>query len=220
MALSVPSGDGPFYRGLKAIVEWVKGVAVARGFDSAFINDELEPGFKAFEAAYLPCLDKKTRTTAMINTKNEKKKIAKVLYYEIVRQIKGNTMTSDDERITLGIVPNAKTVHAKIPVTDTSPVVEVDTSEPMRVVVTVKEKGKETTGRPSGGRMWEARWVVADEHTSDIEKLTNFAVHSSSKVEMVFTQTQRGKVLLLSVRWVSPSGEEGKWSVILEVYIP
>jgi hypothetical protein len=90
----------------------------------------------------------------------------------------------------------------------------------MRVVVTVKEKGKEKVGRPDGGRMWEARWVVSDEYTIDIERLTNFAVHSGYKVEMTFDQTQRGKILLLAVRWVSPSGEEGKWSVIVAVYIP
>jgi hypothetical protein len=220
MASSVPRGDRELYLGLKAIVKWVKSVMAAKGYDAAFVNDELEPGFKAYETAYLEYEDKEHRTKVITNHKNETKKVAKALYYEVVRQIKGNSMTTDAERIDLNIAPNARTAHAKIPVTDTSPVVEVDTSEPMRVVVTVKEKGKKDIGKPDGGRMWEERWIVADEYTSDIEKLTNFAAHSTSRIEKVFTQEQRGKVLLLAVRWVSPSGEEGKWSVIIAVYIP
>jgi hypothetical protein len=90
----------------------------------------------------------------------------------------------------------------------------------MQVAITTREKGKKTTGRPKGGTIWELCFEVADEYTSDISKLTNFSMYTKAKAILKFLQTQRGKILLFAVRWISPSGEKGKWSVVRMVIIP
>jgi hypothetical protein len=90
----------------------------------------------------------------------------------------------------------------------------------MQVIITTREKGKKTIGRPKGGPIWEMCHVVADEYTADISKLIHFSIYTKAKAILKFLQTQRGKILLFAVRWVSPSGEQGKWSVVRMVIIP
>jgi hypothetical protein len=152
-----------------------------------------------------------------------RKNVARDNYEPLLQQLVGamkyNALVPEVVIKTLGILTGGG-VHEKIPVTDTSPDTTTDTSEPMQVTIVTREKGKKTTGRPKGGRNWEMCHVVADEYTADISKLIHFSVYTKAKATLTFPQTQRGKFLLFAVRWVSPSGEQGKWSVVRMVIIP
>jgi hypothetical protein len=133
--------------------------------------------------------------------------------------MKYNALVPEVVLKTLGILTGGG-AHEKIPVTETSPDTTTDTSEPMQVIITTREKGKKTIGRPKGGPIWEMCHVVADEYTDDISKLIHFSIYTKAKAILKFLQTQRGKFLLFAVRWISPSGEKGKWSVVRMVVIP
>jgi hypothetical protein len=99
----------------------------------AFINDHFKPSLAKWVAKYGLFLDRDNRTRAVIIAKNAARAELEPIYSEIVRMIKANVMTSDEDRIFLEITPNARVVHPKTPVTKTAPFVKSDTSLPGRV---------------------------------------------------------------------------------------
>jgi hypothetical protein len=220
MASSIPSSDGEFYRLLKAMVTWLKSVAVARGYDSAFINDELEPGFKEFETAYLPCVDKEHRTKEMVARKNAKKKAVKPLYSKAIKMINGNMQTTDDERITLGIAINTGGSHLPLPAKTTSPVPTFDTSHPGRIGTTLRDEGTKSDAMPHDAEVIEVRRAILDHDPASIAELTEHVTLFSTKEVKDYDFEDQGKIVFSIYRYIGPTGKPGPWSVVYKTRIP
>jgi hypothetical protein len=220
MAISIPKSDGEFYRLLKAMVTWLKSVAVARGYDAAFINDELEPGFKTFEAAYLPCLDREHRTKDMVARKNATREAVRPLYAKAIKMINGNVHTTDDERITLGIAIGRGGFHLPMPAKTTSPVPTSDTSHPGRIVTTLRDEGTTSDAMPHGAEVIEVRRAILDHEPTSIAELTEHVTLFSTKEIKDYDLEDQGKIVYAMYRYVGPTGKVGPWSVVYKTRIP
>jgi hypothetical protein len=220
MATKASRSDVAFHRRLKAMVEWLQENMEAKGYDKEYVKGVLVKMLKRWTAIYTQCLDKQYRNKAMIIEKRAVRKEAAKVYAEGVRMIKANEKTTDAERITLEIAPNAPFSREPIPVTNTAPVMSFIIAVAMQILIYFRESDAKRKGLPAGAGGIEFRWAVLPDVPHSIEELTNILFITKGKLLLTFKEEDRGKFVRLAARWISPSGEQGAWTLIMSVMIP
>jgi hypothetical protein len=220
MARSIPKADEEFYRLLKAMIKWLKSVMVERKFDETFITSVLEPAFKEFEEAYLPCVDKENRTKAMVARKNETREAVRPLYAKAVKMIKGNVQTTDDELVTLGIALGVGGLRLPTPPKTTSPVPTFDVSHPGRIGTTLRDEDTKSDAMPHDAETIEMWRAILDHDPTTIEELTERVTLYSTKEVTDYDLEDHGKIVYSIYRFISPTGKAGPWSVVYKTRIP
>jgi hypothetical protein len=223
MATSRPRKDSDFHLWITAIVIWLQANMVARGFDAAFINDRLRPSYNDWDTCYGKYLNPKTRSPEVITNKIMARKALEPLASEAVIMIKGNTMTSDAEKLNLNIAIGKGGGGQEAPPPTTSPeffakVVQAPT--PGRVTVGYKDFGKKLEGRPAHVNHMELEYAVLSDMTEDETLLTEHLISTTSPIVMDHPGKQRSMSLCLRGRWVSNAGKAGPWSLIVRFIIP
>jgi hypothetical protein len=220
MAAKVSRSDAAFHRKFKNAEEWLRKNMAAKGYDQAYINDIVVLMYKKWDHIYTLWLDKQNRSKAMTIEKNAVRKEAEAVYAEMVRMIKANENTTDAERVALEIAPNAPVSHDPTPVTNTAPVLNFVISVMMQILIFFREKDAKRKGLPVGAGGIEFRWEILPYEPTDIKELTNIVFITKGKLLLKFKQEDRGKYVRLVARWISPSGEQGPWTLITSVMIP
>jgi hypothetical protein len=217
-----PNSDFIFDRNVCALDDFFTANMVKENYDTAWVLDKWRVRVLRWKAAWAAYKNKDTRTRLIILEKIAARKDLKPFYQEGRRMVKGNPNTSDEERIAIFIAPNARPKHPIIPVTNTPPEVHVDTSMPMRLTFNYWEEGRDDGSKamPHGAGSVECWSAILDHAPEHIDELTHVEVDFQSPLVMDWDNSDRGKTLYYVLRWVSPTGEKGPWTVIMKVIIP
>jgi hypothetical protein len=134
--------------------------------------------------------------------------------------LKASPNITDEEREEMQIAMDKGGNQPPIPVTNTPPSVEYDTSISGRLTTTLSEKDSSAKGMPHGAGSAEVRSAVLDHEPTDSEELTSSVTIYQVVYVQDFNISMEGTALYSMYRWVSPMGEKGPWSRIYRVIIP
>jgi hypothetical protein len=220
MKITIPSKDAVFYTFQLSLMTMVLSKALGWKLDMDWINNLLLPARLEYEAAYALWQNIHTRTPDVIKRKRAARKAYEKLLRQLIKMLKASPNITDEEREEMQIAIDKGGNQPPIPVTDTPPVVEYDTSISGRLTTTLSEKDSTSKGMPHGAGSAEVRSTVLDHEPTDSEELTNSVTIYQVVYVQDFNISMEGKALYSMYRWVSPTGEKGPWSRIYRIVIP
>jgi hypothetical protein len=223
MPRTKPRKERDYYFTLKRIVLWVLENLTAKDFDSTFVLKRFKPDFDDYEYWYLICEDSATRTPDALKNKAQAWKVVDVSFSIMIEMIKLNLLTTDAERINIGIAINKGSGGKAVPPPDTFPeffLKMLKAQAPGRLVLMYKDLGHKLEGRPPHVSHMEYRYLIADEFVTEIELLTEQGIDTASPITFHRPSEDRGKKLSIAGRWVSNGGEAGDWGPVVGFIIP
>jgi hypothetical protein len=223
MARSKPRKKKEYYEAAKGIVGFMGANLIKKGFDSQFYLDRFKPEFDEYEKWFLICEDSATRTPdALTNLDQAQKKFDETLSIGI-EMIKSNPLTTDAERINIGIAIGKGGGRHPSPAPTTAPeffIKKLKELLPGRLALGYKDFGQKLAGRPAHVAYMEYMYRIADEFFTKIEELTERGTDTASPIIFHRPSSDRGKKLSIAGRWVSNSGEAGDWGPVTGFIIP
>jgi hypothetical protein len=136
-----------------------------------------------------------------MQAKNEKKKQLIQMEEVFVRNnLQNNDAMTDNGREECRIPIHDKTPSAH-PVPDTLPDVEIETPLPRAVQIKFRALNAARWGKPEYVHGLECLWLMSDTAPTKIEELLHSEFATSSPLELVFDEDQRGKRMYFAVRW-------------------
>jgi hypothetical protein len=223
MARSKPRTLKEYYEWIKFLVTWMVANIVAKGFDSEFVKDQLEPDFNEYDRCYKLCEDPTTDTTKnRAALKNSKKKLDKSAS-RAVEMIKSNILVTNTDMDTLKIAYATGGGRKPSPAPITTPEFFLKTGKEViegRLTVGYKDFGQKLEGKPPHVNHLRYVYIVSDVTFSDRKLLTEQGIDTASPIVMDFPYPQHGKKLGVAGCWVSNAGEEGPWSPVVWFTIP
>jgi hypothetical protein len=141
----------------------------------------------------------------------------------MVEMIKSNQLTTDEERLNVGIAIGHGGGLKPSPPPVTFPVLTervYKTPSPGRLIIEYRDFGQKLEGKPEHVSHLEFIYEIADEPIKSRMLLTKHMDHTNSPIIIDSPEELRKKVLSASGRWVTTSGEAGPWSPIVSFIIP
>jgi hypothetical protein len=155
-----------------------------------------------------------------MQAKNEKKKLLVQTEEVFVRNnLQNNDAMTDNGREELRIPIHDKTPSPH-PAPDSLPDVEVETPHPRAVQIKFRAPNAPRWGKPEHVHGLECLWVISEAAPAKIEDLLHSEFATSTPLELVFDEDQRGKRLYFAVRWENGSAKKGLWSNMYSAVVP
>lgn len=187
------TGNEPFY-GLRPVDS--TDVTAIRGFFSDAYNEN---------------------NTAQINArstreaKDEKKNPLIAKLRELAQRVQNAPNITDAQRAELGLtVPQISTAPTGAP--NSRPVLEIDTSEPLRQTIKFYDNVMDSKGKPEGVKGAEIWCKIGGEATMNEEDYRYLGTDTASPYLAIHRPENVGKQAHYISRWVNNRGEYGAWS--------
>jgi hypothetical protein len=159
-------------------------------------------------------------TKGDMQEKNAKKKEARKMVAIFVRNnLQNNYAMTDEGRTALGI-PIHDSTHSPQSEPKTIPVVETETPQPRVIRIKFRAENAERWGKSDDAHGLECKWVLSDTAPTHIDDLIYSEFATSSPMELVFDESDRGKKIYFAVRWENGTAKKGRWSDIMSAIIP
>jgi hypothetical protein len=220
MKVTIPVKDAVFYTFQLGLMTMVMSKALGWKLDMDWINNLLLPARVEYETAYALWQNIHTRTPDVIKRKRAARKAYEKLLRQLIKMLKASPNITDEEREEMQIAIDKGGNQPPIPVTNTPPSIEYDTSISGRLTTTLSEKDSTSKGMPYGAGSAEVRSAVLDHEPTDSEELTSSVTIYQVVYVQDFNVSMEGKAMYSMYRWVSPTGEKGPWSRIYRIIIP
>jgi hypothetical protein len=234
----MPSVTGLTDRGLLEhggeLGDYVTKYGLALGIDMAWFNDMYTLRYKEYEADFHNNEDKTTRSTLTAEAKELARKALEPEVRKLELMLIANTNVSELTLISLHIaIAKGGGGHAPKKVED-KPLVKINTSNPTRVGIEVRNLKTGKFGRPEGATnaLIRVGLVGADPDDHDVDKyrMDDFVVNhkdlpyaiftSNGKVLLEFDERESGLKLQIAVCWRNVVGDEGPWTGLIVATIP
>jgi hypothetical protein len=223
MANSIPRKIEDLYVWVSELMIWVLANLIAKGFDSQFVKDKLEPLVNRFIACFNAYKNPETRSPAVVADLNRAKEEMLPEVAIMVEMIKFNQLTTKAEKDKLRIATGHGGGLPPSPPPVTFPVLTervYKTPAPGRLTIEYRDFGQKLEGKPEHVSHLELIYDIADEPIKSRTLLTKHMDHTNSPIIIDSPEELRKKVLSASGRWVTTSGEAGPWSPIVSFIIP
>lgn len=157
-------------------------------------------------------------------TAREAKQTSRSAYEEVIRRLtqrlQASDQVDDSERQALGITVR-DTEPTPVGPPTTRPVLEADTSQRLRILVSFFDEGASgQTAKPAGVRGCEIWVKIGDPPPADLDDCQYLATDTATPYLAQFTGADAGKTAHFIGRWVSTRGEPGPISETLSATIP
>jgi hypothetical protein len=130
---------------------------------------------------------------------------------EAAQRIQNSPNVTDAQRAELGLTIR-QTSSAPTGAPDSRPVLEIDTSEPLRHTVKFYDNVLETKGKPDGVRGAEIWCKIGGEATMNEDDYRYLGTDTASPYLAIHRPENVGKQAHYIARWVNGRGEYGAWS--------
>ena len=151
----------------------------------------------------------------------EKKDTTKKLLSGMLRsqaQTAQKSGISNEQRADLGLTV-IDSVKTPVGAPQTRPVAEVDTSQPLRHLITFFDNESESRGKPAGVRGAQVWVKIGGEPTMNESEYKYLATDTASPYLAVHKSEDVGKQAHYLLRWENSKGEPGAWSTIVSATI-
>lgn len=215
-----PRGDSAFDAFQAKVMKKTKASMGRWHVDQAYVHDVLELLQAEWNTAWKDCQDKHSRTHDMVVRKDAARAVYEKELRVHVGSLQNNHNVSKAELEEMDIATNKGGRREKLPVTDTAPVAEHDTSVMGRIRTFFNEEDSDSRTWPVGADAIIVGWVIQDTEPQSIEDFSHFDTIFHMEEDRVYDLPLQGKVIWFIYCWVSPTGEKGIWSRIYRVRIP
>ncbi|MDR1563303.1 MAG: hypothetical protein LBS54_09565 [Dysgonamonadaceae bacterium] len=184
-------------------------------FDNIYI-----PAYNEYKLAFNSWENEATRTKSISTTFYDAEKEFKPFYRELyIGFLKGNPLVTDTDLVVMELPQRREKTSMKSPVAKDFPFLKVITNT-IRYIIIEFSGSEIARAKPEGQSSMEFVYIVAKEQPTEITHLTNtcFCTHTPLNIE--FLESDRGKIIYFSARWVNTRGEKGPWSPIYSPIIP
>jgi hypothetical protein len=134
--------------------------------------------------------------------------------------IKANRHTTEAELVELEIPHNQGGSHEPIPVVQTAPEFDIDTSVHGQVTIQWREKGAKYPGKPHGVNHVKMLLAKLAKPPVSRSELTMEIIDTNNPYILKRGEEETGDIWYLAGCWVSNTGEEGPYSPIIRFVIP
>ena len=206
----IPSNDGEFIEFAENYIEQIDGNEENLGL-TAGTTAGLTSTLTVFKSSYSQNNDTYTNYRASTEKKDDDRKPIEAKIREATRIIQVAPGVTDAQRAALRITVRQTSTTPTGPPTS-RPVLEIDTSEPLRHTVKFYDNALETKGKPPGVRGVEIWCKIGGEATMDEEEYRYLGTDTASPYLAVHRPEDVGKQAHYIARWVNSRGEYGAWS--------
>jgi len=219
MSANLPKTDLEFNQKQDTIVTMTTTYLVPWEINASWFNGTLLPAQESWESCWAAYVDEATRTPNDTFLKTEARKTYEPILRQLVAQLLASPLVSDGQLNLMGLHrrPHEST---PVPVPQTHPVAEIDSSEPSQLTIHFKNAGSESKAKPFGVHGAEIVWDFGAEPPVDPSDLTHSTFDTNSPMTLAFNGADRGRTVYFAVRWENTRGEKGPWSMTYSAIIP
>lgn len=206
----IPSNDGELIEFVDNFLNRIDGNETDLGLTVAD-RTALAAIRATFNSSYINNNTTQITALSMREKKDADRKLLVALLRELAQRIQNAPNVTDAQRAELGLtVRQTSTTPTGPP--DSRPVLEIDTSEPLRHKVKFYDNVMETKGKPDGVKGAEIWCKIGGEATMNEEDYRYLGTDTASPYLAVHKPENVGKQAHYISRWVNNRGEYGAWS--------
>jgi hypothetical protein len=159
------------------------------------------------------------RKIARFNTAEENMiTLFKMLYLGF---LKDNFFIKNEEMVDMGLPVKRGEKRKDAPVAPAPPYFDMETTVIRRIGIRFHDRlSKRRRRRPDGQCAAEIVWVIADGPTDEMARLVHSTTARRSPYVFEFDDEERGRYLVVALRWENTRGEKGPWSAVASSVIP
>lgn len=206
----IPSNDGELIEYANNFITRIDGREASLGLTAAY-TIALTALRATFNASYLDLNTLQMSIGAARKKKDIDRKPLVAKLREGAQQVQNTPNVTDAERAELGLTVR-KTSSAPTGAPESRPVLEIDTSEPLRHTVKFYDNVLETKGKPDGVKGAEIWCKIGGEATMNEDDYRYLGTDTASPYLAVHRPENVGKQAHYIARWVNGRGEYGAWS--------
>ncbi len=188
-----------------------KTAAAPDGFAlSAAENTALSDAIDAFERDF----DDNNATQTAARAARQLKDDSKVVLVAALRSQSQKAQTSDitdEQRADLGLTVKDD-IKTSVGVPETRPVIEIDTSQPLRHTINFYDNESESRGKPDGVRGAEIYVKIGGEAAMEADDYKYLGTDTATPYLATHKAENVGQQAHYMLRWVNTKGEPGAWS--------
>ena len=190
--------------------------------DAAEIVGTIDTYLKAYAVACKAV--KGSRSQALVRDKNVARKAAESLHSIFYNSIKNDPGVTNGDKLAVGIklnnpkrtkirvpkrVPQVKAVMAQQG-KHTLKFADVDT--PVMKKGRIKAEAGSAKGKPPGAAFIQLYMAIGEGKTQPLEAARELGLFTKNPIIVEHTEPNNGRQAVYWARWISPTGEPGKWS--------
>ncbi len=206
----IPSNDGELIEFAKNFFAQIQGSETSFGLTAAD-SASGAPLLTTFENSYDQNNADRTAYRASGEKKDVDRKPLVAKLREMSQRVQVAPNVTDAQRATLGLTIR-QTASAPTGAPASRPVLEIDTSEPLRHTIKFYDNVLETKGKPAGVKGAEIWCKIDGEATINEEDYRYLGTDTASPYLAVHRPENVGKQAHYISRWVNNRGEYGAWS--------
>lgn len=215
----IPSADSEFYTWEQTFMTYATANTVAIGLavgDLTAVNSAQGE----FEVAYLDNDAKQNAARAARQLKDDKRALFEKAIREVVRKLQATKLCSNEEKQALGITVRDGTMSPAASAA-TRPVLQVDTSEPGRLIVAFADAGTPTKkAKPAGVSACLLQYKKGGTAPACDADWQFLGLDSATPYLAVFDSADAGAPVWIRGCWVNSRQEQGPWSATLSTRVP
>jgi hypothetical protein len=215
---NVPTTDTDFNDVQAVIAEKVAANIINWGIDPNWFNNTFLPARQKWERAWIPYKDKSQRTPLITFEKNQARKEYEPHLRLLVKNLEINTLVTNEERASMGILPPKPRTPVSVPTS--RPSLYIKTDMPTEITIDFRDYESTSRAKPAGVHGIEIKYAMLDFQPKDPEELIHSVFDTRSPYTLKFNGHDRGKTVYIAGRWENTKGEKGPWCDIITVIIP
>ncbi|MBX7169733.1 MAG: hypothetical protein K1X72_02175 [Pyrinomonadaceae bacterium] len=213
----IPSDDQSFIEFLFNFIGKIDGNEEFYGLTAEEFAD-LKTGKDTFVASYSQSAADKIKASTSAQKKNDDRKMIEGKTRSLIQRIQKSPNVTDTHRADLRITIRSTTrTPASVP--SSRPIVEVDTSHPLRHTVNFYDNVLPGKAKPAGVKGAEVWVKIGGEPTLNEEDYRYLATDTATPYLAVHKPENVGKQAHYLLRWVNSKGEAGAWSNVVSATI-
>jgi hypothetical protein len=215
----IPTPDSKFLTWIKDLLLYVQGFLPNWEIPQE-VFDPLQVLCNDFEAAFDIAENPLTRTRVSIKNKNDARKALEKAIRAFIREfIIYSRYVTDGDRLAMDL-PVHKTTHSKHPEIKSYPVCKIVLLLREIVIQFGDSEKSESTAKPDFVHGAEIRWGILDAKPTSVTELIHSEFDTRTPFNLVFDESERGKIVYFCLRWEGTVGDKGPWGEIMSTIIP